>query len=61
MGVHSWYSRLYASMSESISSEGPILAASCFESAASRAFSSRSSAQEVPQEEGPHNPVPIIK
>ena len=50
MGVHSWHARLYATMSESSSSEGPIHAATCFESAASRAVSSRSSAQEVPQE-----------
>ena len=43
-GVHSWHANLYATMSKSSMSEGPIPAVASFESAARRAFRSRSSA-----------------
>ena len=43
-GVHSWHANLYATMSKSSMSEGPIPAVASFESAARREFRSRSSA-----------------
>ena len=42
--VHSWHANLYATISKSSMSEGPIPAVASFESAARRAFRSRSSA-----------------